>query len=173
MAGAVLQWTSREKTWSDRARYNALNPHLQGSLRRRGDAMSETHGAYEDQLHYDAESDVLEVHFSERRRAWTIELTDNILISIDREQGAVLGLTFLDFRELIRPTPFGPRSFPVTGLADLPIPERDLVLSLVNAPPVNRWLDVSAVQSLPDSPFAVAHLEPPPKRVLELLPAVA
>ena len=120
---------------------------------------------------YDPESDILEVCFGEKRPAWTIELTDNIMIAIDRERGRVVGLTLLDFSELIRPTPFGPRSFPVTGLADLPIAERDLVLRCLNAPPVDTWLDVSAVEKLPDSPFAVTHLERPPREVLDLLAA--
>jgi hypothetical protein len=53
------------------------------------------------------------------------------------------------------------RSFPITGLADLPLLERDLVLAILNSAPVNRWLDVSAVQLLPDSPFAVTHLAQP------------
>lgn len=122
---------------------------------------------------YDRESDVLEVYFDGCRRAWTIELTDNITLSIDRQARRPVGLCFLDFSELIRATPFGPRSFPVTGLADLPIPERDLVLEILRSPPVNTWLDVSTVEKLPDSPFAVTHLEPPPREVLDLLPAVA
>ncbi len=120
---------------------------------------------------YDPESDILDVYFGEKRPAWTIELTDNIMIAIDREEGGATGLTLLDFTELIRPTPFGPRSFPVTGLADLPIAERDLVLRILNSSPVNAWVDVSAVEKLPDSPFAVAHLESPPREVLDLLSA--
>jgi len=122
---------------------------------------------------YDSESDVLDVYFGEKRPAWTIELTDNILISVDREARAAVALAFLDLSVLLRPTPFGPRSFPITGLADLPIAERDLVLQLINSPPVSRWLDVSAVQSLPDSPFVVTHLEEPPEEIRALVPAVA
>lgn len=122
---------------------------------------------------YDQESDVLDVWFVERRPAWSIELTENITIGIDREARAAVALTFLDFTELVRSTPFGPRSFPVTGLADLPIAERDLVLEVLHSPPVAAWLDVSAVEKLPDSPFAVAHLESPPREVQDLIAAVA
>ncbi len=124
----------------------------------------------EEQYEYDRETDMLDVYFGEKRPAWTIELTDNITISIDREAKAPVALGFLDFTELIRPTPFGPRSFPITGLADLPIVERDLVLRILTSPPVSSWLDVSAVQELPDSPFAVAHLEPPSQEILGLVP---
>jgi len=122
---------------------------------------------------YDEEGDVLDVYFGERRPAWTIELTPNILLSIDRAAQQVVSLTFLDYTELIRYTEWGPRSFPITGLAGLPFVERDLVLQVLNSPPVNRWLDVSSVQTLPDSPFAVTHLQPPPPAVTALMPAVA
>ena len=122
---------------------------------------------------YDAESDVLDVYFGERRPAWTIELTENVNISIDREAGVPVALSFLDYSALIETTPFGPRSFPVTGLAELPIPERDLVLGIITTEPVSGWLDVSTVEKLPDSPFAVAHVERPPKEVLNALNAPA
>ena len=117
---------------------------------------------------YDAEGEVLDVYFSEKRPAWTIELTPNIMLSIDRTLRQAVSLTLLDYTELIRPTDWGLRSFPITGLADLPIPERNLVIEILNSPPVNHWLDVSDVQTLPDSPFAVTHVEPPP-RALEAL----
>ena len=122
---------------------------------------------------YDPEGDVLDVYFGEKRPAWTIELTDNIALSVDREAGRAVGLSFLDFTELIRPTPLGPRSFPITGLADLPLAERDLVMKILTAPPVNAWLDVSTVQALPDSPFAVTHLESPPPDVSKLVSVAA
>lgn len=109
---------------------------------------------------YDEEADVLDVYFGERRPAWTIELTPNILISIDRSIPEVVSLTFLDYTELARPTDWGLHSFPITGLADLPKAERTLVLKVLNTPPVNQWLDVSIVQQLPDSPFVVTHLLP-------------
>lgn len=126
-----------------------------------------------DLYEYDPEGDVLDVYFGEKRAAWTIELTDNITLSVDREAGRAVGLSFLDFTELVRPTPLGPRSFPLTGLAGLPLAERDLVIKVLTTPPVNAWLDVSAVQTLPDSPFAVTHLEALPPDVARLVPAVA
>lgn len=126
-----------------------------------------------EQYEYDQEGDVLDVYFGEKRPVWTIELTDNIMISIDRQREQVVALSFLDFTELIRPTPLGPRSFPLTGLADLPLVERDMVMKVLTTLPVNSWLDVSAVQNLPDSPFAVTHLETPPSEVLKLVAVAA
>src|SRR5689334_7448349 len=109
---------------------------------------------------YDAEGDVLDVYFSEKRSAWTIELTPNIMLSIDRVLRQAVSLTLLDYTELIRPTDWGLRSFPITSLADLPITEWNLVIEILNSSPVNHWLDVSDVQTLPDSTFAVTHVEP-------------
>ena len=42
------------------------------------------------------------------------------------------------------------------------------LLKVLTTPPVNTWLDISAVQSLPDSPFIVTHLNVPPAEVLSL-----
>jgi hypothetical protein len=126
-----------------------------------------------ERLDYDRESDVLEVYFGDRRRAWTIELTENITISLDRQQQEAVSLTFLDFSRLARPTASGPRSFPITGLAPLPDQERDLVLRLITSAPVSRWLDVSTVETLPDSPFAVAHLGTPAVELVTRLSSAA
>lgn len=122
---------------------------------------------------YDQEGDVLDVYFGEKRPVWTIELTPHIMISIDRTNEQAVGLTLMDYTELTRLTVWGPRSFPITGLAHLPIDERDLVLTILNSPPVNGWLDISTVQLLPDSPFAVTHLETPPQRVTKLIAQAA
>ena len=108
---------------------------------------------------YDEIGDVLDVYFGENRRAWTIELTENIMISIDRQTEEAVSLTLLDFTELIRPTPVGPRSFPLTGLAALPADERDLVVKVLTTPPVRDLLDVSSVLSPLASPLPIMHLE--------------
>lgn len=123
---------------------------------------------------YDEDGDVLDVYFvAKRQPAWTIELTPNIMISIDRLRQQVVGLTFLDYTALIEPTLQGRRSFPVTGLANLPIEEQELVFTILNHPSVQAWLDISVVENLPDSPFTVTHLESPPPELLSILPAEA
>ena len=122
---------------------------------------------------YDRESDLLDVYFEEKRAAWTIELTEHILLSLDRATGNAVSLSLLDFAELSRPTPFGLKSFPLTGLADLPNVERELVMHALISPPVNRWLDVSVVQTMPDSPFIITHIEPSISQTLDFLSAAA
>ncbi len=127
----------------------------------------------EEHYEYDKESDLLDVYFGEKRAAWTIELTDHIMLSLDRKSGQVVSLSFLDFSELSRLTPLGLRSFPLTGLADLPHVERERVMHALTTPPVNKWLDVSVVQTMPDSPFIVTHVEPSISQRLDFLPAAA
>lgn len=120
---------------------------------------------------YDSEGDVLDVHFvPQPRPAWTIELTPNIMVSIDRQTQQAIGLTFLDYAELVSPTLWGQRSFPIIGLANLPLAEQEMLFLLLNNQPINKWLDVSVVENLPDSPFTVAHLHPPPETLRHLLP---
>ncbi len=128
---------------------------------------------WKEHYEYDEDSDLLDVYFGEKRAAWTIELTDHILLSLDRETGQVVSLSFLDFSELSRPTPLGLRSFPLTGLADLPHIERELVMHALTTSPVNKWLDVSVVQTMPDSPFIVTHVEPSISQTLDFVPATA
>lgn len=119
---------------------------------------------------YDEEGDVLDVYFvSNRRPAWTIELTPNMMVSIDRMRQQVVGLTFLDYTALIEPTLWGRRSFPITGLANLPVEEQELVFAILNHSSVQTWLDISVVENLPDSPFIVAHLKSPPPELLTVL----
>ncbi len=108
---------------------------------------------------YDKVGDVLDIYFGENRKAWTIELTDNVMISIDRHTRKAVRLTLLDFTELARPAPVGPRSFPLTGLDALPPDERDLVIKVLTRPPVSDLLDVSSVWS-PSAPLlSLVHLE--------------
>jgi len=131
---------------------------------------------WDEKYEYDQESDVLDVyfdddHFVQRTPTWTVELTPNIMISIDRATRTPRQLTLMDYSELIRLADGSPISFPVTGLANMPATERTIVLTILNSELVSRWLDVSTVQTLPDSPFTVTHLEPPPQPLLELIPA--
>ncbi len=108
---------------------------------------------------YDEIGDVLEVYFGEKQPAWAIELTPNIIVSINRQIRRPVMLTLMDYSEMVRPGLLGARSFPITGLADMPQDERDLVLELLTSHPLMDLLDVSTVENLPDSPFTVAHVK--------------
>ena len=69
---------------------------------------------------YNKEGDILYISFAPGERATNaVELNENILLRFNRAEQRAVGLTLMDFSILIERTTMGPRSFPLTGLADL------------------------------------------------------
>jgi len=85
------------------------------------------------------------------------------MISIDGNEQKVVSLTLMGYTVLIHHTDWGLRSFPITGIANMLLQECKSVMSILNSSPVSQWLDISSVQLLPDSSFAVTHLEALPE----------
>ena len=93
---------------------------------------------------YDQEVDILYICFSPGEKATTaVELNDNILLRLNRQERRAVGLTLMDFSVLVQPTELGPRSFPLSGLAELEEDWRELVIEIITRPPVNQILKVS------------------------------
>lgn len=114
-------------------------------------------------FNYDEASDTLYVSFAPGQPATGIELSDHILLRIDKTARTAVGLTVFEYSLLAQPTELGPRSFPLTGLGHLSDKLRELVLAIMRQPPVNAILTLSAytpsaiemipiasVRSLPD-----------------------
>ena len=95
-------------------------------------------------VHYDEESDSVHISFSSGENATGIELTDHILLRINKEEQRAVGLAILDYSLLAQPTEIGPRSFPLNGLTQLSEELRELVLDIVRRPPVSDLLTLSA-----------------------------
>ncbi len=95
-------------------------------------------------FNYDEISDTLYISFEPGEKATGIELNDNILLRINKEDRRAVGLTFLDYSLLAQKTDMGHRSFPLTGLAELSGELRGLVLEILLSPPVNNILSISA-----------------------------
>ncbi len=94
---------------------------------------------------YDQETDILYVSFSPGERATTaVELNDNVLLRLNRDERRAIGLTLMDFSVLAQSTKFGPRYFPLTGLADLEEEWQEMVMEIITRPPVSLVLKVSA-----------------------------
>lgn len=55
----------------------------------------------EEWYEYDEDGDVLDVYFGERRAAWTIELTPNIMISIDRATQQAVSLIYMALTQIV------------------------------------------------------------------------
>ena len=115
---------------------------------------------------YDEASDTLYVYFDPGEKATGVELNDHILLRIDKEQRTAIGITFLEYSLLAQKADFGPRSFPLTGLAELADELRETVVDILLKPPVNTILTLSTytpsiseaipITSLHSAPLSVA-----------------
>ncbi len=118
---------------------------------------------------YDREMDILYISFSPGEKATTaVELNDNVLLRLNREERRAVGLTLMDFSVLAQSTGFGPRYFPLTGLADLEEDWQEMVIEIITRPPVSLVLKVSAYVSSPLETIPITAVERP---TLEWVPA--
>jgi uncharacterized protein YuzE len=109
-------------------------------------------------FNYDEVSDTLYISFEPNVKATGIELNDHILLRINKSDRKAVGLTFFEYSVLAQKTELGPRSFPLTGLTELSDELRDLVLHILQQPPVSRVLSLSAytpsiVETIPITSF--------------------
>ena len=98
----------------------------------------------EAKIRYDEPSDTLYVSFSPGESATGLELSDHILLRVDKRRRRAIGLTLFDFSLLMQRTELGPRSFPLSGLARLSPELRELAISLLQSQPVSDYLSLSA-----------------------------
>jgi uncharacterized protein YuzE len=94
-------------------------------------------------INYDEMSDALHVSFEPGAQATGIELNDNILLRIDKHRRKALGITFFNYSILIQKADFGPRSFPLTGIAALSNELQEMVMEIISNSPVNEFLSLS------------------------------
>lgn len=92
---------------------------------------------------YDEISDTLYISFEPGKEATGIELNDHILLRVDKEKRKAIGITFFEYSLLAQKTDFGPRSFPLTGLAQLSAELRALVIDILQNSPVKEILMLS------------------------------
>jgi len=112
----------------------------------------------EPQIRYDEPSDTLYVSFAPGESATGVELNDNLLLRIDKPTRTPVGLTVFNYSLLAQATEIGPRSFPLTGLADLREEIRDMALSILQSPPVNEFLLLSAYSPASREMIPIASL---------------
>lgn len=111
-------------------------------------------------FNYDEISDTLYVSFSPGEKATGIELNDHILLRINKKERRAIGLTFLDYSLLAQKTEMGPRSFPLTGLAELSDELRELVLDILHHPPVSDILFLSTYTPSIAETIPITSLQP-------------
>lgn len=98
---------------------------------------------------YDEDGDILEIFFGENEPATGIELTDHILLRLNQKTRRAVSLTFLHFSILAERTEYGPRSYPLDKLDELPEHLRELAVRAITTEPVNQFLKVSLFQESP------------------------
>jgi uncharacterized protein YuzE len=116
-------------------------------------------------FNYDEVSDTLYVSFKPGEKATGIELNDHILLRINKSEHRAIGLTFFEYSLLAQKTELGPRSFPLTGLAQLSDELRETVIDILLHPPVSAILSVFA--------YTPSFLETIPITSLRPVPSVA
>jgi uncharacterized protein YuzE len=111
-------------------------------------------------FNYDEMSDTLYVSFAPGEKATGIELNDHILLRINKKERRAIGLTFLDYSLLAQRTEVGPRSFPLTGLAELSDELREIVLDILLRPPVSDILALSTYTPSIAETIPITALQP-------------
>ncbi len=109
---------------------------------------------------YDEEGDILEIIFGDNEPATGIELTEHILLRLDRTIGRAVSLTLLNFSILAERTEYGPRSYPLNDLQDFPDDLRELVVRLLTTSPVKQFLQLSYFQASQTKSVPFAFIEP-------------
>jgi hypothetical protein len=111
-------------------------------------------------LVYNENDDILDIFFGESQSATAIELTDHILLRLNLADRRAIGLTLLHFSILTERTEYGPRSFPLDNLMELPEDLRELVVLLLTTAPVNKFLKISFFQESPSRRVPLTYVDP-------------
>jgi hypothetical protein len=117
-------------------------------------------------LVYDREADILEIFFGENESATGVELTDHIILRLNQQTKRAISLLLIDFSVLTERTEYGPRSYPLNKLDDLPESLRELMLQLVTSLPVNQFLKVSHFQASPTECVPLTYVEGQPSMTM-------
>jgi hypothetical protein len=111
-------------------------------------------------LVYDEGEDMLDIFFGENEPATGVELTDHILLRLNQKTGRAVSLTICHFSILTELTEYGPRSFPLENLDDLPEALRELAVRVIMKAPVNQFLKLSNFQSSTTKRVPLTYVEP-------------
>ena len=113
-------------------------------------------------FNYDEMSDTLYVSFHPGEKATGIELNDHILLRINKSERIAIGLTFFEYSLLAQKTEIGPRSFPLSGLAQLSNELQSIVLDILLRPPVSNILTLSTYTPSFVETVPITSLQPVP-----------
>jgi len=110
---------------------------------------------------YDKEGDVLEIIFHSGG-GLGVDLTEHIVLRYNQERQEPLSLILTSYSYLTQSTPFGPPSFRLAALDELPDEMQQTILKILNSFPVNRFLKISGLWPSPGGePQPITYLEQP------------
>ena len=116
---------------------------------------------------YDKEGDVLEIIF-QKGGGVGVDLTDHIVLRYNQQRQEPLSLILTSFSLLSQSTPFGPPSFQLTALSELPAEMQQVILPMLNSFPVNRFLKLSGLRLSPGGELPpITYLEQPEAGLLD------
>ena len=113
---------------------------------------------------YDREADILEIFFGKNEPATGVELTDHIILRLNKQTRRAISLTLLHFSILTECTEYGQRSYPLDKLNEVSKDLRESVLHLVTSKPVCQFVKLSHFQASPTEkiPFTYVESQPVP-----------
>ncbi len=113
-------------------------------------------------LVYDRETDTLEMFFGPNQPATGIELTDHILLRLDLKTHRAISVSVLHFSILSEPTEYGPRSYAINKIDELPEDLREIVFKVITTMPVRQFLKVTHFQASAIQQIPVTYVESQP-----------
>ncbi|MEA3341515.1 MAG: DUF2283 domain-containing protein [Chloroflexota bacterium] len=115
---------------------------------------------------YDQEADILEIFFGENESATGVELTDYIILRLNKQTRRAVSLMLLHFSILTEHTEYGPRSYPLSKLDEVSEDLRELALHLVTSMPVSQFVKLSHFQASPMEQIPFTYVESQPAMVM-------
>ena len=115
---------------------------------------------------YDQDADILEVFFGENEPATGVELTDQIVMRLNKQTRRAVSLLLLHFSILTERTEYGPRSYPLNKLNEVSEDLRELIIRLMTSTPVNQFLKLSYLQASPTKQLPFTFVESQPIRAI-------
>ena len=113
-------------------------------------------------FNYDEASDTLYVSFEPGAAATGVALNDHMLLRLNTHEHRAIGITFFEYSVLAQATETGPRSFPLTGLAQCSEELRAVVLDILRRPPVCDLLSLATYTPSLSESLPIASLRPVP-----------
>jgi hypothetical protein len=116
---------------------------------------------------YDKEGDILEIVF-QKGGGIGVDLTENIVLRYNQECREPLSLILTSYSRLVQPTLFGPPSFHLALLGNLPAGMQQVIMDILSSFPVNRFLKLSGLRLSPGGELQpITYLEQPTELPLD------